>query len=98
MFETHSVKTMASWRRPELPAAAPVQHTPRSKAATVTTVVCGAIICLWLLDWLPAAHRGGVLEAFLFWFGGTLNFLLVPAILGFLWGLYSAYEPDETTD
>ena len=46
-----------------------------------------AVIVLWLLAWLPMEWLPPPLNSFLFFFGGILTYLLLPAALGVWWGM-----------
>ena len=45
------------------------------------------VIVLWLLAWLPVYLLPNIFHWFVYWFGGALTFLLVPAVVGVWWGV-----------
>ena len=53
------------------------------------------VVLLWLAAWIPVRYLPSFLHFFLFWFGGLLTLLLLPAVgaLGWSsWRLVAAYR------
>lgn len=56
-------------------------------ARTICLALSTAIIVLWLVAWLPQEWLPEPVYWFVFWFGGILTFLLIPAGVGVWWGM-----------
>jgi hypothetical protein len=61
----------------------------------VVLAISLAVILTWLCAWVPQQALPRFLYWVVFWFGGLLTFLLLPAVLGVLWGtgIFSRARP-----
>jgi hypothetical protein len=53
----------------------------------ICLVVSLAVIVLWLAAWLPVELLPQFLHWSLYWMGGILTFLVLPAAVGVWWGI-----------
>ena len=53
----------------------------------IALVVSAAVVLLWSLSWLPRDLLPASPYRLLFWVGGLLTFLLLPAAAGLAWSL-----------
>jgi len=60
----------------------------------IVLVLSLGVVLFWSLSWLPHDLLPMPLYRLLFWFGGLLTFLLLPAAAGLVWSLGTRPRPD----
>jgi hypothetical protein len=49
------------------------------------------VVVLWLLAWMPVRYLPAPLHWFLFWFGGLLTLILLPALCTLVWSCWRLF-------